>query len=289
VPHQLARSLGHLTFARRFLLESVDHYRTAAELAPTAAEAVHDLRNAAHGTFVSTTSGSDTFQLLLASAERTGTAGDGNAQAVALSRAVETACRYQVVRFPTESRHEQLRRLLDQASAAADPDDSTVAATLAIAAAWTARPETAAPDVALAQTAAAAARATGDPVLISAALDAVGFAMLRAGRFREAHQVTRERLALLPTMDHDDPQAAAEIEDTFITACTDALHAGDLPAALSAARLLPADDLLGSHSYIATSMQIPPLVLTGDLDTGLRYATRMWDGGSGPAAPGADG
>jgi hypothetical protein len=278
LPHQLARSLGHLTFARRFLLESVDHYRTAAELTPTAAEAADDLRYAAHVTFVSTTSGPDTFRLLLASAERAGTTGDRNAHAVALCRAVETAGRYQPVSLSTQRRHDQLRRLLEQASAAGDPQDPLVAAALASAAAWTARPDTGFPDLALAQTAATAARATGDPVRISVALDAVSFALLGAGRFQEAHQLTRERLALLATVDQDDPYAAAEIEDSFISACLDALRTGDLPAALSAARRLPEDDLLGSHSYIAMSMQIPPLVLTGDLDTGLRYATRMWDG-----------
>ncbi len=278
-PHRLARCLGHLTFARRFLLESAEHYRTAAELASTALEGAEDLSNAAQVTFVATTSGPDTFRLLLASAERAA-AGDGNAHAVALCRAVETAGRYYLVRAPTGSRHKQLRRLLDQAAAAGDPQDPTVAAALATAAAWTMRPKPkpGTPDVALAQRAAAAARATGDPVRISAALDAVSFALLQAGQLREAHEVTQQRLALLATMDHDDPQAAAEIEDIFITACIDALRAGDLPAALAAARRLPADDLLGSHSYIATSMQIPPLVLTGDLDTGVRYATRMWEG-----------
>jgi hypothetical protein len=71
-------------------------------------------------------------------------------------------------------------------------------------------------------------------------------------------QLTRDRLPLLATIDQDDPYAAAEIEDSFISACLDALRAGDLPAALAAARRLPADDLLGSHSYIAMSMQIPP-------------------------------
>src|SRR6266851_4792073 len=78
-------------------------------------------------------------------------------------------------------------------------------------------------------------------------------------------------------MDQDDPRALAEIEDILIAACTDALHAGDLPAALSVADRPGADELLGSGSYIAASMQIPALVLSGDLGTGLRNATRMWD------------
>jgi predicted ATPase/DNA-binding CsgD family transcriptional regulator len=276
IPHQLARSLGRLTFARRFLQESVDHFRRAAELAPTAAEAAQDLLTAADCTFVSTTSGPDTVPLLLASAERARAAGDGNARAIALSRAVETAGRYQVIRGSgTETTPERLRRPLAEASADGDRGDPAVAAALALAKAWTARPEAM---VAAAQVAAEAARHTGDPVLISAAFDAVGFALEGAGRVRDARQVTRDRLALLAAMHQDDPRAAAERVDVFITSCTDALHAGDLPAALSTARRLPADDLLGGNSYIATSMQISPLVLSGDLDAGLRYAARTWDG-----------
>jgi predicted ATPase/DNA-binding CsgD family transcriptional regulator len=278
VPHQLARCLGHLTFGRRFLLESADHYRAAARLAPSAGDAAIDLRDAAYVTFVATTSGPDTFQLMLAAAERAGEAGDGNAHAVALCRAVETAGRYQVAGFPTGRGQERLRRLLEEATTAGDPRDREVAAALASAAAWSTRPETGTPDVALAHRAAAAARATGNLVRISAALDAAAFALLAAGRFREAHEINRERLALLDRLDQNDPHAAAEIEDIFITACIDALRAGDLAAALSAARRLPADEMLGSDSHIAASMQIPPLVLTGDLGTALRYATRMWEG-----------
>ena len=38
ISHQLARSLGHLTFARRFLAESLGHYQHAAQLAASPME-----------------------------------------------------------------------------------------------------------------------------------------------------------------------------------------------------------------------------------------------------------
>jgi hypothetical protein len=53
------------------------------------------------------------------------------------------------------------------------------------------------PDPALVDGALAAARRTGDPVLISAALDAVVTALDASGRLRDAHQVCKERAALL--------------------------------------------------------------------------------------------
>jgi len=271
--HQFARSLGRLAFARRFLQEATDHFRRAAELAPTATDAVQDLLSVADCTFVSTTSGPDTFQLQLAAAQRADPAQDSNARAIALARAVATAGRYQVVRHPgPEATSEQARRCLGEASATGDHNDPAMAAALAIASAWSASH-----DLTLAQTAVAAARTTGDPVLTSAALDAVSDSQRRAGRLRQAMKVTQQRLDLLPAMDHDDPRALAEIEDILITACTDALHTGDLPTALSVAGQLSADHLLGGGSYIAASMQVPALILSGDLEAGLRQATWMWD------------
>jgi predicted ATPase len=182
--HQFARSLGRLAFARRFLQEATGHFRRAAEFAPTAADAVQDLLSVADCTFVSTTSGPETFQLPLAAAQRADPAQHRNARAIALARAVATAGRYQVVRHPgPEVTPGQVRRCLDEASATGDHNDPVVAAALAIATAWSARH-----DLTAAQAAAAAARDTGDPVLTSAALDAVSYSQHRAGRLRQARR-----------------------------------------------------------------------------------------------------
>ncbi|MEU8319365.1 LuxR C-terminal-related transcriptional regulator [Nonomuraea sp. NPDC048881] len=274
--HSLARSLGHLTFVRRFLAEAQGHFRQAAERAPGPAEAAEDLRNAADCS-LDNISGQYMFDLLLASAAQAHAAGDENGRAVALARAVETASRF-LASFPEGIPVERLRRHLTEAAEAGDAGVPTVAAALTTAAAWTDRPGAFDPDPALAARALAVARTTGDAVLISAGLDAVTTAAVRAGRHREARRYTEERLALLSEMDRDDPRSAIEIVDTLHVACTDAIVAGDLPAAINAGRLMMADDLVGDHPYISASRLIPALVLTGDLGAALRYGERMWEG-----------
>ncbi|MEW9531777.1 LuxR C-terminal-related transcriptional regulator [Microbispora sp. NPDC049125] len=276
VAHRLARSLGHLSYARRFLAESLAHYQLAADLAPTPLDAARDLRSAAECS-LDTISGLQVFRLLLASAERAAAAGDVNGQAVATARAVEMAGRFPAS-FPEDIAHHQLRHLLDDAIAVADPRQPVVAAAVAAAAAWIANEDKFNPDPALADVAEAAARATGDPVLISASLDAVGTAASLAGHRRKAHHLTRQRLELVARMDRDDPHSAVEIIDALHVATTDAIAVGDLRAALSAARLIQDDDLIGDHPYLGASRLIPTFVLIGEFDQALRNATRMWDG-----------
>jgi predicted ATPase/DNA-binding CsgD family transcriptional regulator len=275
--HALARSLGHLSYARRFLSEAVAHYRYAAGLAATPAEAAADLRTAAQATFmVGLAAGA--FDLLLASAERARAGGDGNGEAVGLAQAVVTGARF-TSGFPRAVPASRLAELLDRALRAGDRRDPQVAAQIAAARAWTAdldgvtSPEAPADRVTAALT---AARRTGDPVLISTGLDAATEAALRAGRLRDAYRIARERLALLASMDRDHPYPAAEILDTFHRVWLGALATGDLPTALSTARAIRADDLLGAHAYRPASKLIPPLVLTGAFDEAIGLGPAMW-------------
>jgi hypothetical protein len=53
------------------------------------------------------------------------------------------------------------------------------------------------------------------------------------------------------------------------------MFTGDLRAALTAARRLPPGGLCGTDSYVATGMEVAPLVLIGDLDEALRRADRI--------------
>ncbi|WP_211328633.1 ATP-binding protein [Thermomonospora umbrina] len=285
VAYRLARSLGRLAHARRFLRESQGHYERAAGHAPTASDAAVAWGGAADCAQVMHDTGR-AFELRLRSAAASHAAGDGNAQAIALARAVESAGRFPAT-FRTEIPHGRLDDLLREAAGAGDPADPVVAAHLACAAAWNAGPCKLAPDPMLGARAVEAARATADPVLISGALDALRTAAATSGRLREAHRLSGERLALLPRMDAGDPYSAPEIDDVHGGACADAVAAGDLPAAVAAAHRLLADDLLGRHPYLPAAKVIPALVLTGDLQEALRYAVTMWDGwrraGSPPA------
>ncbi|MGP4029380.1 ATP-binding protein [Actinomadura sp. 3N407] len=275
VTHRLASALAHLTFARRHLLESFSHHRTAAAIAPNAASAARDLRAGAGCAHVSTTSNQHVYELLLEAAEQARRAGDNRGRVIDLARAVETACRYPEA-FETGVPHERLRGLLDDAVAAAPGDDPEVAACIAVARAWLAGPDKGAPDGELASAAVTATRATADPVLISSGLCAAATAALHAGRLREANRITRERLRMLPSMDRDDPYCAPEICNTYGRACIYAIMAGDLPGAMAAARAGIEDDLL-SDTHITASRLVQPLVLTGRFRDAIGYAERMWD------------
>ncbi|MBO3750150.1 ATPase [Streptosporangiaceae bacterium NEAU-GS5] len=283
--HRLARALARLTYARRYLMESFQHYERAATHATTPADAAVDLRAAAGCAHVATMSNQQVFNLLIAAAELARQAGDGDGRAIDLARAVETGWRYPDA-FDDVVPREQLAALLAEAEESGDRSHPAVAAAIAIATAWTAaptdgpseRPDTrpdAGPDARLAEVAVELARATGDPAAISAALCAVGTAALHAGRLREAHRVTQQRLAVLPQMDRDDPYYAPEICNTFGRAYLYAIMAGDLPEARSAALAGLNDDLL-SHSYVTVSRLVPSLVLTGRLEEAIENAVRMW-------------
>lgn len=271
LPHRLARALGRLTYARRFLTEAVTRHRQAAQHARLPTDAAEDLRAAADcalalGDF------KEAYGLLLGSAEQARVAGDGNTQAIALASAVITGHRHPGDR--SQIPHQRLREVLAEASTTADPHDMVVAAHLAAARAWTASGEKLSPDPALSAAAADAARATADPILISAALDAVGLAAARAGRLRDALSIVTERLALLAPHAVDDPRFAVEISDAYGIVVMYALLVGDLPTAAATARQHLADDL--AHHKALTTL-VAPLVLMGDLDEALRLAGAAWE------------
>jgi predicted ATPase/DNA-binding CsgD family transcriptional regulator len=261
--YELVLSLGRLTFRRRFLQESADHFRAAAELAPSPAQAAADLTAAADCDFVSKASGAEAYRLLLAAAE---SAADPRTRVLALCRVVESAGRHQVDRG-NDRVGAVVVRMYDEAAAEADLDDLMVAASLAVAGAWIA------PD--RAESALAVARQADDPVLISSAIDAVGYELHRTGRTTEAVGINRERATLLSRLNAEEPREAAEIGDIYLSRCVDMMFTGDLPAALTAARGLPSGGLYGADSYVATGMQVAPLALSGDLNTALESADRI--------------
>src|SRR5262249_27863100 len=90
--HRLARSLGHLAYARRFLVEAVGHYQAAAARAPDPGQAAADLRSAAD-VALATGRGDTAFRLLLEAADRASAAGDDGTRAAALAYAVAVARR----------------------------------------------------------------------------------------------------------------------------------------------------------------------------------------------------
>ncbi len=120
-------------------------------------------------------------------------------------------------------------------------------------------------------------------MLISGALDAVVEALDASGRVREAHQVNQERAALLSRLSRHDPRTGAEIVDTFHMVTEIAVTAGDLPGALSTARMAQDDDIAAGQPHMAASKSILPLVLQGRFDEALTQAAPCGTPGSGQA------
>ncbi|NIK62436.1 ATP-binding protein [Kribbella shirazensis] len=277
--HRLARSLGHLSFARREFLESVDHYRSAADRAADGVAAALDLRSAADATLA--ISDAETgVRLLLDAAERS--VADGNVRARMLALAVIAMNRY-----PTGSLYdvpaERSELLLRQALGSARPGDPQVDALLATAQAWDHGGRRVGADPELAQRAVDAARRTGDPVLIAGALDAQTVAAGNSGRLRDARSYAVERMRLIGPLPRHDPYAAAEIIDAFHVAPTTAAAVGDLPAALAAVG--SADDPVGDHPYISLPRLIRVCALTGQFDACVEHADALWERWRNAGAP----
>ncbi|MFI0367867.1 LuxR C-terminal-related transcriptional regulator [Actinomadura sp. 1N219] len=273
VAHGLARSLGRLAYTRRFAREAYGHFLEASERAGSPGEASRDLKSAADCTHVLPTGGHRHLELLRSAADQARDAADGDAEAVLLATAAVTTARNPGWGLIP---HEELRRLLERAEDAGDPGDPVVAGWLAAARAWTASAEPYSTDPVRAEEAVAAARAAGDPVLLSAGLDATVCAALREGRLRDAHRIGMSRLDLLDVLPRDDPASAVEIVDIVHVAVNCATAAGDLPAALAVARRALADDLLEDQYYLSSNTIILPLALSGEFDEALRHADEAW-------------
>ncbi|WP_132154370.1 ATP-binding protein [Kribbella antiqua] len=269
--HRLARSLGHLSFARREFLESIDHYRSAADRAEDGVAAARDLRSAADAT-LAVSDAQTGVQLLLDAAERA--VADGNVRATMLASAVIA-----VNRYPTGALYqlpsEQTARLVAKAVDCAIPGDLHVTALIASAKAWNHGDQRIQVDPKLAREAVDAARRTGDPVLIAGALDALTIAAGNSGRLREARSYALERMRLVEPLPQHEPYAAAEIIDAFHVAPTTAVAVGDLPAALAVIRA--PNDPVGDHPYISLPRLIRVSALTGRFDTCIERADALWE------------
>jgi predicted ATPase/DNA-binding CsgD family transcriptional regulator len=279
----LAIALGHLTYARRFLVEARYHFDTAVERATDEAAAVLALRLSAGAAFAETR-GDIAYEHLLSASVRAAAAGDAATAALTMADAASIGGRAPTT-FNDPPAHEHLVALVEQAKAQSPADDLEVSVHVAIAAAWNGRPVPTEPDPALADEALALARRLGDPVCISDALDAVGAAASFAGRFKETSRLTAERIGLLDRLPRHDPRVGGEIADIFHMATEAALAAGELETALASAQLAHDDDMGLAH-FAATHLVVP-LALRGAFDDALVQTTVMRDGWERTGRPAA--
>ncbi|WP_171075324.1 ATP-binding protein [Nonomuraea basaltis] len=272
--HRLARSLARLTFGRGAFAEARAHYTVAARHAGDLDEACRDLGDAAQAA-VAVADGGVACSLMMEAADRARRARPPRPELLtsALAHAVIITVRYRV---KAEDSRRSRAGLLAEAPPTADPHASAL---LLTARAWHEG------GVGLARQAVAAARATGDDVLLLGALDVLTTATAQAGDTREAHRIGSERLELITALPAGDPASAAEIIDAFHAAGKAAIAAGDLPAARTIQRRSRTEDPIGAHPYIAAPRLIRVLALTGRFDEALAHAEAMWDGWRGDGSP----
>ena len=272
VAHRLARSLAHLTFARRNLTEAGGYYLAAADRAENPLTAADDLRSAAY-VDQAVADGRAAVDHLLAAAAKA--VADDNVRAGLLAQAVISVNRYAagaLYVFPAERTADLLR----EAEHLADPDDPSVTALVLAARAWDHGTRRIGVDPELAAAAVAAARRSGDPVLIAGALDGLVVHAAGAGRLREARTWAVERLALVDPLPRHEPYAAAEITDVYWVASSTTIATGDLPAALAVAEGAEGDPATG-HPYVSLPRRIRVYALLGRFDEAIEQTGLLWE------------
>ena len=283
-PFALALVLGHLAYARRFLVEAREHFDTAVALAPNKAAEVVALRIAAGAAYAEMRGGT-AFDLLQIAFARAMEVGDRRTAAIVSADAATLAGRCPAL-FVTPLEIDEITALVERARALCPPDDLEVAAHVAVAAAWTSFPHDG-PTQSGADEALDLARRLDDPVLISAALDAATVAAARDERYRDASKVAGARLPFLARMPRHDPAVGGEVADMFHMASQAPISAGLLEEAILAAQISRDDDTYQGLSHFTASHLMVPLVLRGAFDESLTQADFMrhgWERAGRPPA-----
>jgi predicted ATPase/DNA-binding CsgD family transcriptional regulator len=284
-PFTLGLSLGHLAYARGLMDEARAHLLAAAERAPDPEGEVVALRQAAW-----VARSDQRLELNIELLHRTVAAAEASGQAGAAARALADIAR-ELGRFPAGFAEPpdqgEIATLIQRARGLDPGDDPALDAAITLAAAWNGRPGPTEPDPELANDALEKARALGDPLLISEALDAVASGESYAGHRKEFARVTSERLDLVDDLPRHLPSSGLEVFDVFHMVTEAALAVGDLDAAVSAGRRAQAERIDAALPFLAASRLAIPLVLLGQFDEAVVQAERMresWERSGRPTA-----
>jgi hypothetical protein len=280
--HDLAAAFAALQFRAGGLRAAVAAGEVAAALAPDAATAAADLSRAAAVAKCRVT-GDEALRLELAAAHVAEAAGERQQAARAFASAAQL-----VGRFAGMFASEPDAAVAAQAGAAArrlSAGDPQVDAALAVADGFLGLDGDARLDVSALRE---RARATGDVLLESAALDLVTDEVLRRGAVQEAARLAAERVALLGDAG-SDPARSLEVKDALHVAVFCALGAGDLAAAADYAAAQGRLPFLHEQRDIADEELLAPAALAGHWATVLRIGARFlgdWTAAGQPSAPG---
>jgi predicted ATPase/DNA-binding CsgD family transcriptional regulator len=281
---RLARLLGHLAFARRFMTEARGHYLRAAAATSDDGQAARDLWMAA-GIAQSENDGTTVYELGVAASERAAAAGDLGMQATVLAEAVSVATRFPAV-FVRDIELNELQEMLARAHELAPDDDPAVTAQLLAADAWTQTRLVDLPQLAPFTEALDAAERSADPLLISAALDALGSVQIMHGHLAKTHELGARRLGLLSTLSSHQPRAGSEIHDILHMGVENAVSAGEISFALETAQRFTDEDVVAASPLAVYSKPVVPLMLMGRFDEAIALGERTragWEAAGRPA------
>jgi hypothetical protein len=226
------------------------------------------------------------YEYAVAAAERAAAAGDHGTRAAVLAEAVSVATRFPAI-FDRDIGLAELQQMLDVAHRVAPPGDVVAVAQLTAADAWTETRIVDVPDPAPFRAALAAAERADDPVLISAALDALGSMQVMNGHFVRTQELAARRLALMSRLPAHHPRAGSEIHDILHMAVENAITAGEVSLALEAAVRFGDDRLVAAAPHMVESKPMVALMLLGRFDEAIPLGERareMWADAGRPAA-----
>jgi hypothetical protein len=206
-------------------------------------------------------------------------------QATVLAEAVSVATRFPAI-FVRDIELDELQDMLARAHELAPPDDPVATARLLTADAWTQTRVADLPEMTLLAEAVKAAENTGDPLLISAALDALGAVQIMHGDIAKTFELGVRRLGLLGALSGHQPRAGSEIHDILHMGVENAVGAGAIPFALETAQRFADEDLVAASPVVLYSKSVVPLTLMGQFDEAIARGERAraaWEAAGRPA------
>jgi len=281
---RLAATLSGLLFTRGRLREAQQRYEQAAVLAGDPAAAARALECAA-ATAKIRTAGDEALRLDRAAAAAYLRAGDPAAASVAFARCAEHVNRFAGMYAGLPAAGTAAGLLADaRARAGGDPG-----AAAAIGSAGAQDPGlTGAQAAGRAGRALRLARQAGDPLLISAAYDAVTAGLMTEGDIHGAAATAAERVAMLPPLGRD-PRVAFELKDALHTAIFTGVAAGQVARSLDHAEQHYGLPFLREERDLGCEDLIVPAALAGQGDRALALGhqwRRGWEHAGRPVAVG---
>ena len=282
--HQLAATFSGLLFARGRLREAQQRYEQAAGLAADPAAAAASLECAAAVAKIRTIGG-EALRLDRAAAAAYLQAGDGAAASVAFARCAEHIERFAGM-LADRPAAGTAGLLLAEARRHAGGDPRAAAAISSAEAQGAGLPGARAAEGA--GPAVRRARQAGDPLLVSAALDAATGELMTQGDICGAAELAVERIGVLPPLARD-PRAALELKDALHTAIFTGVAAGQIGRSLGLAERHYALPFLREERDLGGEDLLAPAALAGQEErvTALGELWRRgWERAGRPVAPG---